>query len=241
MNALRSVLFNILFFAGSLFWSIALLWALVLPKKKCAQVVSDIYGGYMTFIEKHVMGLTLKIRGMENIPKHGPYIIAAKHQSAFETLKLPYMRKLGYPAIILKKGLTWIPLWGWYPARMGQIAVDRGAGAGAMNSLVKGCQETLSSGRSVIIFPQGTRTAVGTQKPYKAGLAKIYRDTQAPIVPMALNSGVFWGKNAFFKKSGIITFEFLPALPLGLPPLKMMERLEKEIEEATDRLVNEVQ
>jgi len=103
MNIIRSILFNILFFAGSLFWSIALLWTLVLPKKKCAQIVSDIYGGYMSFIEKHVMGLTFKIKGMENLPKKGPYIIAAKHQSAFETLKIPYMKKLGTPPSCLKK------------------------------------------------------------------------------------------------------------------------------------------
>src|ERR1700734_2057368 len=103
MNEVRSIIFNILFFAGSLFWSIALLWALVLPEKKCAQVVSDIYGGYITLIEKNIMGLTLEIKGLENIPKSGAYIIAAKHQSAFETLKLPYMRSLGYPAVILKK------------------------------------------------------------------------------------------------------------------------------------------
>ena len=85
MNALRSIVFNFFFFAGSLFWSIALLWTLALPEKKCAQIVSDVYGGYMTLIERYILGLTLEIKGLENIPKTGAYIIAAKHQSAFET------------------------------------------------------------------------------------------------------------------------------------------------------------
>lgn len=239
MNILRSLLFNILFFAGSLFWSIALLWTLVLPEKKCTRIISAVYGGYIAFIERYAMGLTLKIKGWEHVPKHGPYILAAKHQSAFETLNLPYMKKLGYPAIVLKKELTYIPFWGWYPARMGGIAVDRGAGIAAMNSLVRGCKRVLSSGRPVLIFPQGTRTAVGSHAAYKAGIAKIYKETQVPVVPLALNSGLFWGRNSFFKKSGVITFEFLPVIPAGLPPLKMMARLEKEIETATDRLVAE--
>ncbi len=239
MNIFRSILFNIFFFAGSFFWSVVLLWALILPEKKCAQVVGDIYGGYIAWIEKHIMGLRLEIRGMENLPAKSSYIIAAKHQSAFETLKLPHMRNLGYPAIILKKELTRIPLWGWYPARMGEIAIDRGSATEALNSIVKGCKRTIDSGRPVIIFPQGTRVAVSVKKPYKAGIAKVYRDIQVPIVPMALNSGVFWGRNSFFKKSGTVIFEFLPPIPPGLPPLKMMERLEKEIEEASDQLVKE--
>ena len=236
MNALRSIVFNIFFFGGSLFWSTALLWTLLLPEKKCAQIVSDIYGGYIALIEKYILGLRLEMKGLENIPKTGAYIIAAKHQSAFETLKLPYMKSLGYPAIILKKELTYIPIYGWYFSAMGQIAIDRGSAMEALESIVKGCQQRLAAGRSVIIFPQGTRTAIGAKKPYKAGIAKVYRDTQVPIVPMALNSGVFWGRNSFFKKSGIITFEFLPPIPPGLPPLQMMEQLENAIETASDRL-----
>lgn len=237
MNALRSIIFNIFFFAGSLFWSIALLWTLALPEKKCAQVVSDIYGGYMTLIERYILGLKLEIKGQENLPKTGAYIIAAKHQSAFETLKLPFMKSLGYPAIILKRELTRIPVYGSYFSGMGQIAIDRGSAKEALDSIVRGCQRNLTAGRPVIIFPQGTRTKVGARQPYKAGIAKVYRDVEVPIIPMALNSGLFWGRNAFFKKSGTVTFEFLPAIPPGLPPLQMMEQLEKAIEEATDRLV----
>lgn len=239
MNALRSILFNILFFLGCAFWSIALLWTLLLPQKKCIQLVSFFYGGYIVLIEKYVLGLTLRIKGEENIPKDVPCIFAAKHQSAFETLKLPYIKHLNYPAIILKKELARIPVYGWYFKGMGQIPIDRGSGTEAMNSIVKGCRRALGEGRSVIIFPQGTRTPVGAKAPYKVGIAKVYRDVQAPIVPVALNSGLFWGRNAFFKKPGVVTFEFLPAIPPGLPPLQMMEKLEQSIEEATNRLVAE--
>lgn len=237
MNALRSVIFNLFFFGGSFALCILLLWTLVLPTPVCARIVSTIYGGYITWIERNILGLKLEIKGLENIPATGTYIIAAKHQSAYETLKLPYMKRLGYPAIILKRELTWIPIYGWYFWGMGQIAIDRGSPKQALESIVRGCKKHLSSGRSVIIFPQGTRTAIGAKKEYKAGIAKVYRDANAPIVPMALNSGVFWGRNAFFKKSGTVTFEFLPVIPAGLPPLQMMEQLEKVIEDGTDKLV----
>ena len=239
MNAVRSILFNIAFFAGSVFWSIVLVWTLVLPEKVCVRIVSAVYGGYIVLIERYIMGLKLEVRGLEHLPTQGPYIIAAKHQSAFETLNLPYLKNLGYPAIILKMELTRIPVWGWYFSGMGQIAIDRGSGTEAMNSIVRGCRRALDSGRSVIIFPQGTRVAVGAVKPYKIGIAKVYRDVRVPIVPLALNSGLFWGRNAFFKKSGTVVFEFLPAIPSGLPPLQVMERLENEIEEASNKLAKE--
>lgn len=239
MNALRSILFNIFFFGGSLVISTCLLFTLLLPRKKCVPLVSEIYGGYITWIEKYIMNLHLEIRGWEHVPKDKPFILAAKHQSAFETLKLPFMKELRYPTIILKKSLSHIPLWGWYTIAMGQVAIDRGSGMDAMNSISRGCQRAIGEGRPVIIFPQGTRVPVSAIVPYKIGLAKVYRDLDVAIVPMALNSGVFWGRNAFFKKSGTVVFEFLPPIPAGLAPLKVMEQLETDIEAATKRLVRE--
>ncbi len=239
MDALRSIAFNFLYIFGSLFLSLVLPWAFFFPKKKCAAIVSKYYGGYITFIERHVLGLKLEIRGLENIPADTPYIIAAKHQSAYETLKLPFQKQFRHPVIILKKELTYLPLWGMYPKRMGQVAINRGDGMESMRAMSRGCKAAIDDGRSVAIFPQGTRVKPGDVKPYKAGLAKIYKDLGVPVVPMALNSGVFWGRNAFFKKSGTVVFEFLPAIPAGVPPLQMMERLETALEAASDKLVIE--
>lgn len=239
MTALRSVLFNFLLIFGSLFWSIVLFWTWFFPPHTCAALIGQIYGGYITLIEKCVLGLKLEVRGMEHLPKDGKFIIAAKHQSAFETLKLPFMKSLGYPVIVLKKELTRLPFWGFYPRRMGLIPIDRATGTKALSEMADGCRKALQDGRPVAIFPQGTRVRHGDTLPYKAGLAKLYKDLQVPIVPMALNSGVFWGKNSFFKKSGTVTFEFLPLLPAGMPPLKMMEQLETQLETASDRLAEE--
>ncbi|HYD19093.1 MAG TPA: lysophospholipid acyltransferase family protein [Patescibacteria group bacterium] len=239
MNALRSILFNFLYIFGSLFWSVALLWALFLPPAKCTAVISRFYGGYIALIEKYVLGLKLELRGLENLPQDTPCIIAAKHQSAYETLKLPFQEKFRYPVIILKKELTMLPLWGLYPRRMGQVAINRGDGMEALRAMSRGCKAAIDSGRSVAIFPQGTRVKPGAPFPYKAGLAKIYKDLNVPVVPMALNSGVFWGRNAFFKKSGTVVFEFLPPIPAGTPPLQMMAQLEAVLEAASDRLAAE--
>lgn len=239
MNALRSVIFNFFYIFGSFVISILLLWALVFPQNKCARIVGTLYGGYMLWISRVFMGLKLEFRGLANLPGDNRYIIGAKHQSAFETLTLPFMPRFNFPVIILKRELTWLPIWGLYPPRMGEVPIDRGSGMEAMNSITRGCKKAIDAGRPVAIFPQGTRVGVGVKAPYKSGIAKVYKDLNVPLVPMALNTGVFWGRNKFFKKSGTIVFEFLPPIPPGLPPLKMMEELEKTVEEATEKLVAE--
>lgn len=239
MNALRSILFNFCFFAGSLACSVVLAPALLLPKRTCARVVGDAYGGFILFITKYVMGIDLRMEGLENVPESGAFILASKHQSAYETLTMPFMRRLGYPAIILKKSLSYIPLWGLYTIRMGEIPIDRSAGTQTMRKMSAACKAAVDAGRPVLIFPQGTRVRVGVEVPYKAGLAKLYKDLGVPVVPVALNTGVFWGRNAFFKKPGTITYKFLEPIPAGVPPLQMMARLEKAIEEESERLVRE--
>ena len=236
-NALRSILFNVLFFGGSLFWSVVLLPVLLLPQPTVHRIISAVYGGYNAFIARHVMGLKLELRGLEHLPKTGAYILAPKHQSAYETVILPFM--LRGAAIVLKRELTWFPLWGWYPLRMGMIAIDRGSAMESLDSIVRGAQRMKTQGRPVILFPQGTRVPVGVKKPYKIGIAKVYEESELPVVPMALNSGVFWGRNSFFKKPGTIVFEFMPAIRPGLPPRQMMNQLEEMIEDASDRLVRD--
>lgn len=236
MNAVRSVIFNIAYMLGSLVISIVFLWAALLPPHLCAKIVGTVYGGYIALVSKYIMGIRLEIKGLEHLPADRPYIIAAKHQSAFETLQIPFMARLRFPVIIHKKELKYLPIWGVYLGAMGQIGIDRSKGVEALSDMSRGCRRALDSGRSIIIFPQGTRVAPGVSKPYKAGLAKLYKDLNVPVVPMALNSGVFWGKNSFFKRPGTITFEFFPVIPPGEPPLKMMEQVENILEKESDRL-----
>lgn len=239
MRALRSLLFNVLFFTGSLFWSLALLWVMFLPREKANRVISVCYGGYISLIEKWVLGLDIELRGVEHLPPSGSYILAAKHQSAYETLKLPFMKIMRDPAIVLKAELARIPLWGLYPRKMGFICIDRGSAMESLRSIVRGANRVKSENRPIIIFPEGTRSTPGAAPDYKFGLAKVYKDVRLPVVPMALNTGVFWGRNSFWKSPGKVVFQFFPALPADLPPAELLKKLEEIIEPATNALITE--
>ena len=175
--------------------------------------------------------------GTEHIPD-GPYILAAKHQSTWETMKLHLL--VDDPAIIMKRELMLIPVWGWFAVKARMIPVHRGGRSKAIASIIEGAHRSSAQGRPLVIFPQGTRTAAGTFRPYRVGVAAIYEALDLPVVPMALNSGVFWPRREFIKRSGTITVEFLPPIPPGLDRDAFLKRLEDELESATDRLVTAV-
>lgn len=189
--------------------------------------------GQIEWIERHIGGIRWQVKGQQHLPP-GPCIIAAKHQSAWETFKLHIIFK--DPAIVLKRELLMIPLWGWYLKRSGVIAIDRAKGARALSSMMTPAREAAQAGRKIVIFPQGTRVKPGAFIPYKSGLAALYQELNLPVVPMALNSGLFWGKDSFTKKPGLITVEFLPPIPPGLPRKDMMARVQKELEAGTEAL-----
>ena len=175
---------------------------------------------------------------IERIPKQDerltPAIYAAKHQSAWETLFLS--RYLGFPAFVLKQELLSIPLFGWFLKKSGMIAVDRKGGASALRAMARQATETLESGRSILIFPEGTRVPPGQTRPYQPGVAALYTQQKVPLVPVALNSGLFWGRRAFIKKSGTIVVEILPPIPPGLDRKAVMKELENRIETAAKAL-----
>ena len=192
------------------------------------------------FLERHILGLDYEIRGAENLPKEGPYIIAAKHQSAYETMKLHILFK--DPAVILKKELLSIPLWGLYLKKSDPIAIDRSTPDKAIASIKAGAEHIKEQGRPIVIFPQGTRVPVeisAKEKPYKVGVSRIQDATGLPIIPMALNAGMFWPKRGWFKSPGRVIFEFLEPVPAGMERSKLLAKLEKDTENATQSLMNE--
>jgi 1-acyl-sn-glycerol-3-phosphate acyltransferase len=234
MNWLRSLAFNIALFGLTAFMCFVMIWALLLPRKKMLWVV-HLWLRQVAWIEQHISGITYRVTGRENIPS-GACIIAAKHQSAWETFKLHLI--FGDPAIVLKRELLSIPIWGWYLQRAGMIPIDRKGRAKALVRMMEAAHRAADAGRKIVIFPQGTRVKVGVDAPYKSGIAALYQELKLPIVPMALNSGLLWPKNNFIKKPGHITVAFLPPIPAGLARGEMMERLKSELENATEKLVN---
>src|SRR5579864_6303303 len=235
MSWLRALAFNAAFIGVTVLLGIAGLPMLLLPRRWVMQF-GRFWAWSVLALLRAIVGLDGEIRGIERLPA-GPAIIAMKHQSAWDTLILPVV--LGDPAVVLKRELLFVPFYGWYAARAGSIAVDRKGGAAALRRMVAAAQRVAAAGRKVVIFPQGTRTAPGGHIPYQPGIAALYQAMALPVVPAAVNSGLFWGRRSFIKRKGRITLEFLEAIPPGLPRRRFMAELETRIETATAALERE--
>lgn len=185
---------------------------------------------------KTIVGIRWQVKGAENFPD-GPAIILAKHQSAWETLFLPaYLPRQA--CFVYKKELHRIPFFGWGLALLRMIPIDRGRGRDAFEQVVKTGRKRLSEGRWPVLFPEGTRIAPGQSGRYKAGGALLATRTGAPVIPIALNAGECWPRNAFIKKPGIITVSVGPAISsAGLSPEALNTKVQEWIE-AEMRVLN---
>ena len=181
-------------------------------------------------------GIKIEVRGREHIPTQGA-IVAGKHQSLWETFAM--LPLLEDPAMVLKRELTWIPLFGWFALKFRMIAVDRKAGASALKNMIETARQAIAAGRQILIFPEGTRRPPDASPDYKPGAAALYLQLHVPCVPFALNSGLYWPRRKFLRYPGTIVVEFLPPIPAGLKRRKFSAQLENAIESATTRLVAE--
>lgn len=209
MAWLRTAIFSLIFYAVSV--PLVLLAPMsALFGRKAVRRYADMWIGVTVALSRAFLGIRVRIEGQ--IPE-GPVIFAAKHESLFEALELT--RLLGSPATVMKRELASIPIWGWTARRYGLIVVDREANAAALRAMMKDARVALSEGRSVLIFPEGTRVAPGEAPPLRAGFAGLYRMLQLPVVPVAVRSGHVWPKRGA-KRAGVVTFRFGAPLPPGL-------------------------
>jgi 1-acyl-sn-glycerol-3-phosphate acyltransferase len=240
MNVVRSILFNLLFFGSTLLACIVLLPGLLFTRE-VGLGIARLWLKIVYFLEKHIMGLDYEIRGLEHLPKDGEsYIVAAKHQSAYETMKLHAL--FGDPSIVLKKELLLIPLWGWFLKKVDVIAINRKNRDQAMQSIIDGARRMKAQKRPIVIFPQGTRVAPETttkEKPYKGGIVKMAQETGLPIIPLAMNSGVYWRRNSFMKYPGTVVFEFLPPVDMSKDRADVLKDIENGVEGTSLRLMAE--
>ncbi|HLB80812.1 MAG TPA: lysophospholipid acyltransferase family protein [Dongiaceae bacterium] len=232
MPALRSFAFNLLMYGWSLAIMLVGLPVLAMPRR-AVFVVARLWARGILWLLAATVGLRHRLARPENRVS-GPAIYAAKHQSAWDTLV--FMTLLDRPAYVVKRELTFVPLFGWYLLRTGMIPVDRAGGAKALRRMAAAARAAVADGRPLVIFPEGTRVAPGARHPYHPGVAAVYGQLGVPVVPVALNSGLFWGRRRFVKRPGVITLEFLPAIPPGLPRRAFMAELERRIESASARL-----
>jgi len=234
MNIIRSIFFNLAFYVWTAFWTLTTLLTLPLPLRYGYYPQNIWSKGIQKFL--WIAGVQVEIRGLENIPVT-PALIASKHQSAWDTTI--FFKTVPRVACVLKKELMGIPVFGWYLKKMEQIPIDRSGGAGALKKMVRLGRKAVGRNRSVLIFPEGTRSPVDTAGTYHPGVYALYTMLDLPAVPVALNSGLFWPRRKFTKNPGTIVIEFLPQIPTGLGKEAFLERLEHDIETATKNLVLE--
>lgn len=232
---IRSLLFNIGFYLSLILHMIVALPAFFLPRQVLFELAKS-WARSMNWMLRVICNIRVEYRGVENIPT-GPLLIAAKHQSAWETIGLlPLFRQ---PMYILKRELTWIPLFGLFLLKAQMIPVNRASGMRALTRMTGLARERVRGDRQLIIFPEGTRRPVGAEPRYKFGVAQVYVACGVHCLPVALNSGLFWPRRTFLRYPGTIIVEFLPLIPPGLSRDEFQGRVSEAIEIATDRIVAE--
>ena len=235
IQIIRPLIFTVLFYGWTAFIGLAAI-PLLACQTKTIMGVGRFWVKGSFLILKFIIGIEYHERG-KNFLEDGPVIIAMKHQSAWDTLAINLMTKNA--AIILKKELLLIPIFGWYLKRANHIAVDRNGGALALKEMLKQARKQLTAGRPIVIYPQGTRTLPGRKKAYHHGVAALYLSLNQTVIPVALNSGLFWPRRSLKMNSGKIIIEYLKPIPPGLNRKEFMHELEKSIETATISLQNE--
>ena len=227
MSLLRSLLFNLFFYLGVIVVFLIALPALILPTK-VTLLFGKLLGHYTVFVVRFFLNTKVEFKGIENIPSSEKYFVASAHQSIFETFALQSV--LDYPVFILKKELLKIPLFGLYLKKIKSIEIVRNTTTKEnINFFDKVANIIKSEKRPLLIFPQGTRVKVNDTVPFKKGVGRIYEALNIACVPVALNSGKVWPKNAVIKYPGKITVSFLKPIEPGLNRDEFIRNLEMKI------------
>ncbi|MBP7423180.1 MAG: 1-acyl-sn-glycerol-3-phosphate acyltransferase [Sulfuritalea sp.] len=233
MAAIRSLLFLLILVVVTPPYTVGVLLCWPLPHKARRRAVAP-WVNFVIWLIKHLLGIPYRLVGAENLPSR-PVVVLCKHQSAWETLVLQEIFQ--DTVFVWKKEIKYIPFFGWALASIPMIETDRSATKAALTRLVDQGRNRLDHGYTVIIFPEGTRSRPGSKNRYKVGGAHLAVETGTPVVPVALNSGEFWGRNALFKKRGTVTVSIGPAIdPAGLGSGEVLARAETWIEDEMRRI-----
>ncbi|MFZ6656771.1 lysophospholipid acyltransferase family protein [Undibacterium sp. TJN19] len=224
----RSMIFLLVMAIFTVIWApISMLFAF-LPYNQRYYITAR-WNVFIIWAAKVICGIRYQTRGFENFPD-GPAILLSKHQSAWETIFL--LMATPRPLVfVFKKEITYIPFFGWAISMLRMIPIDRSKGKDAFAHVVTQGRKRLADGQWIIMFPEGTRIAVGKKGQYKGGGARLAVETNTPVVPVALNSGECWPKNSFIKLPGTVTVSVgKPIAPDGMNAVELMQEVEKWIE-----------
>jgi 1-acyl-sn-glycerol-3-phosphate acyltransferase len=188
----------------------------------------------MIWTAEHVCGIRYRVLGAQNVPAE-PCIVLSKHESAWETLAFQVIFP---PQVwVVKRELLWVPFFGWGLAMLSPIAIDRSDGRRALRQTLEQGRERLAEGFSIVVFPEGTRSAPGARGVYQAGGAWLAIQTGAPVLPVAHNAGDLWPRNSFLKYPGVVTISIGPAMRAdGEKAAQLTKRVEDWIENETGRI-----
>jgi len=202
MQGIRSFFFSIIMMTNTVILAIATGLLIFFPFQTRAKYIK-MYPKFNIWILRLICNVHFEVKGVENIPKEGGYIIFSNHQSTWETFAF----QLIFPGIsfVTKKELLYVPLFGWALALLKPIAIKRSSGRAALKQLIEQGISRLKEGIVVVIFPEGTRTPPGVIAEYKKGGGILAEKSGYPVIPVAHNAGYYWPKRGFYKKSGVIT------------------------------------
>ena len=240
VQALRSLVFYVLFLGQTAVLAIIVGLVSVVLRRRTSfgWAIAQYWGRSNLFLLRWVVGIRTEVRGVENIPE-GPCIIAAKHMSDWDIFAiLPHTLR---PAFVAKKELMDIPFFGWAALTFDTIRIDRSRGGDAIPLMLEDARAALERGCRIIIFPEGTRTAPLAPHDYRHGIVRLYAALDAPVVPVGLNSGLFWGRNSMILWPGTATATFAPPIPPGLAPETFRERLVEAVESRSNALILEAE
>jgi 1-acyl-sn-glycerol-3-phosphate acyltransferase len=232
---LRSVLYFVVFYINTAAFLLFGSWLLLAPRSWAMQGLR-LHGLASMWLLKAICSVRCEVRGREKLPA-GACLIAAKHQSAWDTFGLiPIFRD---PAMVMKAELGAIPFYGWFSHKFEHIFIRRDKGPTALKRLVRDARVRAASGREIVIFPEGTRRPPGAPPDYKPGYLALYEGLSLPCVPLALNSGLFWPRRSIVRYPGTIVVEILDPIPAGLPRGEARKLIQDRIEAACARLIAE--
>lgn len=234
---IRAIVLSVILYPSLVIWMIAALPIMALPRSVMTGLARA-WSRYFLFLSRVIAGIDVEIRGRENLPQ-GPYLVAAKHQSIWETFALLHL--FPDPCFILKQELAYIPLFGWYVRKMRNVPIDRKGGSRTLTKLIRVAHTEIrrDGGRQIVLFPEGTRRPPGAEPAYRFGVAALYSGLDVPCVPIGLNSGIFWPRRSLKLKTGTVVIDILPAIPPGLPRDEFFALLQDKIETSSNRLLND--
>jgi|SRR5215217_870422 len=234
IQAIRTALFYLVFISQTALVAFTIgIVALVAGRTRFTWGLAKYWCWSNVHLLRIITGVKTSVVGMENIPEGG-CIIASKHQSDWDVFALfPYT---GRPAYIVKKELMDIPFFGPAARSLDCIEIDRKKGAQAIPEMMRQAHAALARGCRIVIFPEGTRKAALAPADYRQGIVRMYSELAVPVVPVAVNSGLFWGRNSLIIWPGLVEAEILPAIPPGLPLDVFTARMRETIETRSDAL-----